>query len=593
MKKFVFNILIFILFTNLSSAWGLSPTHRDTKRIREELIVVKLRSKNWPEAEAAAKQIAQKRITFAEKELISLLKTKTHISLLERVVEALASIQSKNAVNHLIALFKEIESEIRYKFVLIKILDALGQSGSEEAMHFLGNVLSNPDSQFYFKEHAAKNLSFFSDPRAVEFLIDALQPEISGISKQILVSLRYNAEFTDIAKIEAIIDKISTSMSRNKTAYDKAVELEVGDFSKTQNAIFLYAFLKGSIDLIKNRLAEKLFVLGDIPIKIAPQRYEKNFIEFKKSKKLEQVIGRNSNLSIFMPVSEEVDSELLEKSCTALPQGEENPDVQIIIDTLRLHNIPFARSQDGLLMQQVDTRLGRWSKDGSVLIPTHESYIPMSFNFKEFPVRGETAIISGKDPLLIISDNSFSSITAFRSMKEKFPDIDVEVIPTGYLTIKLSNGETVGISTSHIDCVFDVIPQQLTKDGHPVVLVDPHYHQELISRKNTRDLLTKLQEKYEAKIVVIPEEETYLNPANFILLPDHQMVINKAPKTYEKLIQAGVKPESLIMTIKEIYSIAPLKGMIGCLGGIYTSDRVVSKPNTNLLEAVTLIRQAS
>jgi len=563
-------ILIFIF--SMHSVSALGPVHRDFEQLFK-----KIASENWVEARDAVKEVANKKIKAAENQLLLLLNEETNVTLLEEAIKALVSLQSKIAYKTYIDLFLKIHDQMRYKFVLISIINALGWCENEEAIHFLGSILNDHQYELYLREHAAKNLGYFNQPEAAKYLIKALQPEMSVLTKRILISLRYNARKQDIQVIKSIIDYINRPQDRDD--YDKAVEWEVGDFSKSQNNFVLLEFLKTSLDVIVNKFFRKVFVLGDIQGVVNSDKFEETFQQYLADGKLKVVKDRKNRRPIYISDSDEIEDAFFKKTFIPYEFNKENPEVQVIIDTLKQYQISFKRSRDGLLMEQNDNRVGRWSKDGSVLIPSHNDYIPVSFNFGDFPVRGETAIISGREPLMVRSRESISSFAALKAFGEKFPDINIESIPHGYVTVKMASGEVIALGTSHIDCVFDIIPSKLTKDGFPLVLIDPYYYEELMSDKETSAFLFKLKSEYLAKLIIIPREETYLNPSNFILLPEDKIIMNKAPLTYQKLLDAGIKPDALIMTLKEIYGIAPLKGMIGCLGGIYTEDRVVSSLN--------------
>lgn len=72
--------------------------------------------------------------------------------------------------------------------------------------------------------------------------------------------------------------------------------------------------------------------------------------------------------------------------------------------------------------------------------------------------------------------------------------------------------------------------------------------------------------------VEVHPDECRLNPANFAVLRNDLILINKAPKTVKRLIEAGVKKDSIIMTDEEITILAILKGSIGCTIG-YTGHK--------------------
>lgn len=445
-------------------------------------------------------------------------------------------------------------------------------------MNFLGRVLKEPSCKTYQKASAAKNLAFFLHRQAVELLISVLKPDVSPVTKAALISLSQTASLEDIERITQITEEISFAPSRSDL--QGAIEKEgFGDSSQ----VFLAYFISGCIERIKSRLANKVLVIGWLKGRVNMEHYEKAYSSMQKEltkkggyeasqEKERREYWKNPDIRTRY-ISNTIASKILKEEgvVSELSAKEEHPDVQVLLAALEAKGVPFHRSQAGVLMKEADLRLVHWAKDGSLLIPALEGFIPFSLSSESFPVGGETAAIPGRNPLLLVSE---SVVTAQRSLQEMFPDVHLESIPHGFVTVRLPGGEEILRGTSHVDCVINVVPPQATKEGIPIVVVDPRYYKELTLREETTYLLEDIEGKYEAKIVVIPEEEGYLNPANFMLIDASRILLNHAPKTREKLLQAGMKLQSLIMLEREIVSLAPLGGMAGCLGGIYREDRI-------------------
>ncbi len=138
-------ILIFIF--SMHSVSALSPAHSDLTKLLQ-----KIASENWIEARGAVEEVANKKINAAENQLLLLLNEETNVTLLEETILALASLQSKIAYKAYIDLFLKIYDQMRYKFVLISIINALGWCENEEAIHFLGSILNDHQYELYLRE---------------------------------------------------------------------------------------------------------------------------------------------------------------------------------------------------------------------------------------------------------------------------------------------------------------------------------------------------------------------------------------------------------------------------------------------------------
>ncbi|MCM8812875.1 MAG: hypothetical protein NC924_02935 [Candidatus Omnitrophica bacterium] len=534
-------------------------------------LIAQLQSDDWVQARDAAEQIGRHNIMSAEPLLISLLERRQPLGLLAAVVEALAALRSADADNRLCALFSDIlhdGEQIRYKELMRGIIDALGQAGTEQAMLFLGGVLRDVTINIHIRECAALNLSFYPDRRAVNILLEELQADLSPVQRAIRTALKQIAAPEDVARIEERTRGISLRSEQNPLL--RAAEQEGFE---PNGAVGRFAFRQGITEMIVNRHAEPVLVLGDVVVEISRERFtEAYYARLAASRPSFDDYWKNPDIRTRI-IPEQMRSAIVREIAVPRPAGDEHPEIEIIRQALDVQGVEYYRHRDGVLMLDDENagRLGLWSKDGSVLIPTHDRPVPFALPSAMYPVRGETAIFCGRFPVMLVSEGSGAVIVR---LQEKFPEIEIKNIPCGFITLRLSDGRDILIQSSHTDCVLEVIPQPLTRHGRPIVLVDPRYYQELMLRPHTRHLVQWLKNVPRAEFVIVPQEEAYLNPANFILLPDNRIVLNKAPQTRQQLLNAGVLPERLIMLLKEVTSLAALRGMIGCTAGIYARERV-------------------
>jgi hypothetical protein len=550
----------------------LSAAQQEKDEIRKNLL-----SDNWVIARDAAKSIANGKIYGLEPVLVDLLKT-DKIGLLSELVHTLTFLKITDHVEEYIELFEKInsqEEEIRHKDISIELLKLLGISKDKRAKKLLQSVLADTRRNLMIRKAAARNLVFYEDRQNIDFLISLLSNDMSLVQEAILVTLGHIGEVSDLESIKSVSSKVSIDPGR--TDFDITLEREGFGDNKAANR---FAFLMGLSERILNRSSEKVLVLGSVHLSVDLDKYEEAYQQLRRKKAENPELGsRNKpqwkNPEIISRIISGRDATELTKRSSSYLSGE-HPEVQIIENALRKYAIGFYRGENGLLMEQSDGRLAYWSKDGSVLIPGFnvKDHIPFSLNSGNYPVRGETAIISGDEPILIVSEAAQATLNG---LKEKFPELDIITIPHGFVTLRLNSGKELLIETSHIDCVFDIIPASMTDDNRPVVMIDPRYYKELMMHEKGRSLIDYLKQRIKAKVFVIPEEEAYLNPANFILLPDNRIILNKARKTRSDLIlKYKVKDNSILMLDNEVTTLAALKGMIGCLGGIYTKERVLT-----------------
>ncbi|HPN73531.1 MAG TPA: hypothetical protein PKZ41_05990, partial [Candidatus Omnitrophota bacterium] len=210
-----------------------------------------------------------------------------------------------------------------------------------------------------------------------------------------------------------------------------------------------------------------------------------------------------------------------------------------------------------------------WPKDRSFLIPQETGYIAYEdFDRYRYPVGGEMVAVPGIKPVLLVSESA-PGISELDDLSGKYPALAVRKVPEGFVTVRLS-GDDALIPTTHIDCVINAIPPAATSHSRPVILVDPRYYREMEMRTETRELMEDLQLSSGAVIVVVPEEEAYLNPANFALLGGSSILMNKAPLTRAALIEAGVEEGSIFMLDTPVTGLAFLGGSIGCAAGLFS-----------------------
>lgn len=137
----------------------------------------------------------------------------------------------------------------------------------------------------------------------------------------------------------------------------------------------------------------------------------------------------------------------------------------------------------------------------------------------------------------------------------------------------------IRIPSDHIDGVLNAIPWQADRDRKPILLVDPVYA--AMYRHTRRGFSghkiapwSQLVEEGLVKVVEADPKERCLNPANFIVLPNGHILMNKAPKTAERLIQAGMRLEFLHLLEEPVVELAQLGAGIGCWAGIADKSQV-------------------
>ncbi len=120
--------------------------------------------------------------------------------------------------------------------------------------------------------------------------------------------------------------------------------------------------------------------------------------------------------------------------------------------------------------------------------------------------------------------------------------------------------------TSHIDLTINAIPRQAVQDNHPVILA----HEEYLYRFKVRagEYWSHLVTNGDIRIVTADPAEEQLNLSNFIVTPDHHILMNHAPLTYQRLLDAGVKPDHLHMLPEAVEDLHYYGGSLGCSIGV-------------------------
>jgi hypothetical protein len=244
-------------------------------------------------------------------------------------------------------------------------------------------------------------------------------------------------------------------------------------------------------------------------------------------------------------------------------------DAQRIMEALKKNNIGF------------ETSLMPWPKDGNMLITDAsgklQGYIRnVPSDLPRYFV-GEGGMGVSGPGFIVFSDSAKAN--EVNVLKILQPDLRIYELPAAYTTYRLPLGETtkekpsnpaeedVLLATAHIDTVMGVIPKSCTKDGRPILLIDPRYYKELrenpVYNMEFERLLT--EQGLTDRLVVIPQDEAYLNPANIGIVRKEgkeYVVINEAQKTIEMLREKGMKEDSMIVVkVEEMHA---FRGSIGC-----------------------------
>ena len=95
---------------------------------------------------------------------------------------------------------------------------------------------------------------------------------------------------------------------------------------------------------------------------------------------------------------------------------------------------------------------------------------------------------------------------------------------------------------SHIDLAVGLVRG---RNGEKVMIVDPNYY------KDNKELLKRIARETGHRIIKIAKSEAHLRPANFLVLPDGKILMNKAPKLKRQLEKHGVDVIMMDRPLKE------------------------------------------
>jgi len=182
-------------------------------------------------------------------------------------------------------------------------------------------------------------------------------------------------------------------------------------------------------------------------------------------------------------------------------------------------------------------------------------------------------IILASSPLSDMMDK----IDFYHEMFEQ--EIYTYILPDGFLYArKISTGEDIILDSIHIDTVINIIPGEFTNDNKPRILVDPLYHSIIKNDPNFIKLLLE-QSISEQDIIIVDENERYLNLPNFAIIPDSK---GKSKLLFNKdkgltLPRLNLKKELLVQPEIEIVNMAAYYGLIRCATNMLP-EILISKP---------------
>ncbi|MBI4398442.1 MAG: hypothetical protein HY586_04900, partial [Candidatus Omnitrophica bacterium] len=188
----------------------------------------------------------------------------------------------------------------------------------------------------------------------------------------------------------------------------------------------------------------------------------------------------------------------------------------------------------------------------------------------------------GRTPFMIFSDSVDPKHVdrlkvSLRREKQisEYSSLECYRLPAGWATFKYGN-EVHLMGNNHVDTVMGFIPARMTEHAENLLLIDPLYHEEVKIHPEFQRLLREQN----LRVIEVPADETYLNPANFKHLPDGRLLMNYAPQTVAAL---GLKPDLYSMLPREeaLENMPLLTGGLACLLGwepITTQNRAQFSP---------------
>lgn len=191
-------------------------------------------------------------------------------------------------------------------------------------------------------------------------------------------------------------------------------------------------------------------------------------------------------------------------------------------------------------------------------------------------------IITAASPLSDIMDQ----IDFYHEMFEL--DILTYTLPDGFLYARNpQNGEDTILDSIHIDTVINIIPGEFTTDNQPKILVDPLYYSII---KDEPDFIKLIKEQSipDQDIIIVDENERYLNLPNFTIIPDpngKKMLLFNKDKGLT-LPRLRIKEELLVQPEIEIINTAAYYGLIRCATNMLPENLVskCSRPSIDISE---------
>lgn len=244
---------------------------------------------------------------------------------------------------------------------------------------------------------------------------------------------------------------------------------------------------------------------------------------------------------------------------------EEGTDIATIKEVLLKNNIQFKMSSELAVFTTWPKDMNACVLDTDGRVKAYVRNLPSEAQEQGCFIGEGGASVPG--PGFTIFSDSVDSAQIKNFKSSAFGTSYTYQFPSGYTTLRLPAQErNVLLETMHVDTVMAVIPGSYAKDRKPILLVDPDYYKEVSENPRYKAEFQRLLEEQGLKnrVVVIPEEEVHLNPANLAFVRGERefILMNDAKKTIEMLVEKGLEKDRIITAhVEEMHA---FRGGIGC-----------------------------
>lgn len=249
---------------------------------------------------------------------------------------------------------------------------------------------------------------------------------------------------------------------------------------------------------------------------------------------------------------------------------EELASIQGALERHKIEHVSFQEIESSLPDRYREVIIStQWAKDLGLIPPDRDQSI-LSCNHDGFHLTGGMAAPGHfETKVMLVSDGDYRKLV-HEVRGAAFPDVRVYFLPPGFSTFRIpGTQENVLLGTTHIDLVINALPKGCTARDKSILLVDPYYAAELQSNPRFRSHWREFLHQQNPVVVQVHPDECHLNPANFSVINENLVLMNKAPRTIERLVQAGLQRDCVITTDREIVFLPMLLGSIGCTIGYW------------------------